>query len=191
MAKYDNIMKYLHLPIQSGSDTVLKKMGRRYSSEEYLSLVNRIRTKIPNIALSTDIIVGFPNETYEEFLDTIKVANLADYTSAFTFIYSPRQGTPAAKLKDDVTYEEKVKRFKELVSALEVNFKKHADEMVGKTFDVLVEGTSKKNKELLSGYPYNMKVIHFKGNESLIGKIVKVKVTESHLYSLIGELVSE
>lgn len=191
MSKYDNIMKYLHLPIQSGSDTVLKKMGRRYSSEEYLSLVNRIRTKIPNIALSTDIIVGFPNETYEEFLDTIKVANLADYTSAFTFIYSPRQGTPAAKLKDDVTYEEKVKRFKELVSALEVNFKKHADEMVGKTFDVLVEGTSKKNKELLSGYPYNMKVIHFKGNESLIGKIVKVKVTESHLYSLIGELVSE
>ena len=191
MAKYDNIMKYLHLPIQSGSDTVLKKMGRRYSSEEYLSLVNRIRTKIPNIALSTDIIVGFPNETYEEFLDTIKVANLADYTSAFTFIYSPRQGTPAAKLKDDVTYEEKVKRFKELVSALEVNFKKHADEMVGKTFDVLVEGTSKKNKELLSGYPYNMKVIHFKGNESLIGKIVKVKVIESHLYSLIGELVSE
>lgn len=191
IAKYDNIMKYIHLPIQSGSDTVLRRMGRRYTSEQYLDLVKRIRSKIPNIALSTDIIVGFPNETYEEFLDTIKVARLADYTSAFTFIYSPRKGTPAAKLIDNVTYDEKVKRFKELVSSLEEDFKKHADEMVGKTFDVLVDGFSKKNKDLLSGYAYNMKIIHFKGEESLIGKIVKVKVTESHVYSLIGELIND
>lgn len=191
IAKYDNIMKYIHLPIQSGNDEVLRRMGRRYNSKVYLDLVKRIREKIPNIALSTDIIVGFPNETYEEFLDTIKVARLADYTSAFTFIYSPRKGTPAARVVDNVTYEEKVKRFKELVSSLEVDFKKHADEMVGKTFEVLVDGESKKDKNMLSGYAYNMKIIHFKGDESLQGKIVKVKVTESHVYSLIGELVND
>ena len=191
IARYDNIMKYIHLPIQSGNDEVLKRMGRRYTSKQYLDLVDRIRAKNPNIALSTDIIVGFPNETYEEFLDTIKVALKADYTSAFTFIYSPRKGTPAARLQDNVTYDEKVKRFKELVDNLEVNFKKHADEMIGKTFEVLVDGESKKNKDLLSGYAYNMKVIHFKGDKSLIGKLVKVKVTESHVYSLIGELVND
>ena len=191
MAKYDNIMKYLHLPIQSGSDSILRKMGRRYTGKQYLDLVGRIRAKIPNIALSTDIIVGFPNESYEEFLETVKVCNKVDYTSAFTFIYSPRKGTPAAKLKDDVPYEEKNKRFQELVKSLEVNFEKHANEMVGKTFEVLVDGESKKNKDMLSGYAYNMKIIHFKGDPSLKGKLVKVKVTKSHLYSLLGELVSE
>ena len=191
MAKYDNIMKFIHLPIQSGSDEVLKRMGRRYTSQEYLDLVDRIRTKIPNIALSTDIIVGFPNETYEDVQKTIDVCLKADYTSAFTFIYSPRKGTPAARLVDDVTYEEKNKRFKELVLALETNFKKHADDMIGKTFEVLVDGESKKNKDVLSGYTENNKVIHFKGDDSLVGKLVKVKVTESHLYSLVGELVNE
>ena len=191
MVKYDNIMKFIHLPIQSGSDEVLKRMGRRYTSQEYLDLVDRIRTKIPNIALSTDIIVGFPNETYEDVQKTIDVCLKADYTSAFTFIYSPRKGTPAARLVDDVTYEEKNKRFKELVLALETNFKKYADDMIGKTFEVLVDGESKKNKDVLSGYTENNKVIHFKGDDSLVGKLVKVKVTESHLYSLVGELVNE
>ena len=184
-------MKYIHLPIQSGNDEVLRRMGRRYTVKEYMDLVDRIRRKIPDIALSTDIIVGFPNETYEEFLDTVKICSMCDYTSAFTFIYSPRNGTPAARLKDDVTYEEKVKRFKELVSALEKNFNKNAEDMVGKTFDVLVDGESKKNKDLLSGYAYNLKVIHFKGDKNLVGKIVKVKVLENHTYSLLGELIDE
>ena len=191
IARHDNIMKYIHLPVQSGSDETLRRMGRRYTSKEYLDLVDRIRNKIPNIALSTDIIVGFPNESYEEFKETVDLVLKADYTSAFTFIYSPRKGTPAARLVDNVTYDEKVKRFKELVDALEINFKKHADEMVGKTFEVLVDGESKKNKNMLSGYAYNMKIIHFKGDESLIGKLVKVKVTESHVYSLIGELIND
>ena len=191
IARHDNIMKYIHLPVQSGSDETLRRMGRRYTSKEYLDLVDRIRNKIPNFALSTDIIVGFPNESYEEFKETVDLALKADYTSAFTFIYSPRKGTPAARLVDNVTYDEKVKRFKELVDALEINFKKHADEMVGKTFEVLVDGESKKNKNMLSGYAYNMKIIHFKGDESLIGKLVKVKVTESHVYSLIGELIND
>lgn len=191
MAKYDNIMKFIHLPIQSGSDDVLKRMGRRYTSQEYLDLVDRIRTKIPNIALSTDIIIGFPNETYDDVKKTIDVALKSDYTSAFTFIYSPRKGTPAARLVDNVTYEEKNKRFKELVSALEVNFKKHADEMVGNVYEVLVDGESKKNKDVLSGYAENNKVIHFKGSPDLVGQLVKVRVTESHLYSLVGELINE
>jgi tRNA-2-methylthio-N6-dimethylallyladenosine synthase len=191
IAKYDNIMKYIHLPVQSGSDSVLKRMARRYTRESYLELVNRIKTRIPNIALSTDIIVGFPNETYEEFLDTVSLCKLVDYTSAYTFIYSPRKGTPAAKLKDDVTYAEKSKRFTELKKSLEVGFLKKAEEMVGKTYKVLVDSPSKKDDSILSGYTENNKVVNFKGDISLIGKIVDVKVTENHLYFLTGELVNE
>ncbi len=189
IAKYPNIMKYLHLPIQSGSDSILRAMGRRYTSEEYLALVNRIKAKVPDMAFSTDIIVGFPNETYEEFLDTVKICDIVKYTSAYTFIYSPRKGTPAARLVDNVTYDEKVKRFKELVKSLEVSFNEKAEEMVGKTLPCLVEGPSKKNEDLLSAYTENMKIVHFKGDKSLIGKIVNIKIKENHLYSLIGELV--
>ena len=191
MAKYDNIMKYLHFPVQSGSNDILRKMGRRYTSEQYLEIVDKIRAKIPNIALSTDIIVGFPNETYEDVQKTIEVALKADYSSAFTFIYSPRNGTPAAKLKDNVSNEEKVKRFKELVKALEINFEKHANEMVGTIQKVLVDGPSKKNKDILSGYTESNKVVNFKGSPDLIGKIINVKITESHVYSLTGEIVNE
>ncbi len=191
MAKHDNIMKFIHLPIQSGSNSVLRRMARRYTREQYLELVNKIRAKIPNMELSTDIIVGFPNETEEEFLDTISLCKEAKYTSAFTFIYSPRVGTPAAKMEDSVSYNEKVSRFKRLVSSLEESFHAYAEAMVGKTHKVLVEEFSKKNKELLTGYTENNKVVHFKGDVSLIGKIVEVKITENHLYSLMGELVDE
>ena len=106
-------MKFIHLPVQSGSDEILRLMNRRYNSKEYLILIDRIRSKIPNIEFSTDIIVGFPNETYDQFKETIDLVQKVHYTSAFTFIYSPREGTPAARLNDNVTYEEKVKRFKE------------------------------------------------------------------------------
>lgn len=189
--KHDNIMKYIHLPVQSGSNEVLKRMARRYTREEYLSLVNRIRTKIPNIALSTDIIVGFPNETYEEFLDTIKLCKEVQYISAYTFIYSARKGTPAAKLIDNVPYSEKSKRFIELKKALEQDFYIKSEEMLNKTYKVLIDGVSKKNKELVSGYTENQKVVNLKGDSSLIGKIVNVKITENHLYFLLGELINE
>lgn len=191
IARYPNIMKYIHLPIQAGNDTVLKQMGRRYSSGEYLALVKRIKDKIPNIALSTDIIVGFPNETYEQFLDTIKVAKEVGYLSAFTFIYSPRVGTPAARIKDNVPYLEKVKRFKELVKKLEIGFDEKAQEMVGQTYSVLVESISKKDETMLTGYTESLKTVNFKGDISLIGKIVNVKILENHLYSLLGELINE
>jgi tRNA-2-methylthio-N6-dimethylallyladenosine synthase len=191
IASHPNIMRYLHLPLQSGSDEVLKRMGRRYTAKEYLKLVEKIKEKIPEMAFSTDIIVGFPNETEEQFLDTVKVCKQVGYTSAFTFIYSPRKGTPAARLVDDVPYEVKSKRLTRLVDELEVGFEEKAEAMVGNTYDVLVQGPSKKDESLLTGISENMKNIHFSGNSSLIGKIVKVKVMENHLYSMMGELVDE
>ena len=191
IAKYDNIMKYIHLPVQSGSDEILRLMGRRYTREKYLSLAREIKEKIPNVALTTDIIVGFPNETYEQFLDTVSLCREVHYDSAFTFIYSPRNNTPAAKIKDNVTAKEKSKRFRELVKVLEEDITKYAEDMVGKTFNVLVEGPSEKDPGMLSGYTEKNKLIHFKGGINLVGKIVKVKILESHTYSMIGELVNE
>jgi len=191
MKKYPNIMKYLHLPVQSGSNSILKAMGRRYTKEEYLALVDRIKEKIPSIALSTDIIVGFPQESEEEFLDTVTLCNEVKYASAFTFIYSPRVGTPASKLKDDVTYETKVKRLEYLVKNIEVSINEFNEKMLNNTYLCLVEGFSKKNKNLLTGYTESMKTVHFEGDESLIGKIVKVKIKENHQYFLLGELVNE
>lgn len=191
IAKHDNIMKYIHLPVQSGSDEILKLMGRRYTAEEYKKLVNLIREKIPGVAISTDIIVGFPNESYEQFLETVEMVKYVKYDSAFTFIYSPRNGTPAAKIKDNVPAKEKSKRFMELVKELEKVIAISSDEMVGKTYAVLVEGVSEKNPEMLSGYTEKNKLVHFKGDVSLVGQIVNVKINESHLYSVLGELVNE
>lgn len=191
IAKYDNIMKCIHLPVQSGNDEVLRLMGRRYTREHYLNLVKEMREKIPGLSLSTDIIVGFPNETEEQFEDTLSLVDIVKYESAFTFIYSPRRGTPAAKINDNVSYADKSRRFKELVKHLEVNIEKDARSYVGGVYKVLVDGTSKTDDNMLSGYTESNKLVHFKGDESLVGKIVKVKILESHTYSLIGELVNE
>ena len=191
IAKHKNIMKYIHLPVQSGNDEILRLMGRRYTSEQYLKLVKEIKNKIPDVALSTDIIVGFPNETYEQFLDTLKIVKEVKYWSAFTFIYSPRNNTPAAKIKDNVTPKEKNRRFQELVKTLEEVIEPINKTLVGKTFPVLVESLSEKNKEMLSGYTEHNKLVHFKGDQSLIGQIVNIKITDSHMYFLNGELVDE
>lgn len=191
IAKHKNIMKYIHLPVQSGNDEILRLMGRRYTSEQYLKLVNEIKTKIPDVALSTDIIVGFPNETYEQFLDTLKIVKEVKYWSAFTFIYSPRNNTPAAKIQDNVTPKEKNQRFQELVKTLEEVIDPINKSLVGKVFPVLVESPSEKNEDLLSGYTEHNKLVHFKGDKKLIGEIVNVKIIESHLYFLVGELVDD
>lgn len=191
IAKHDNIMKYIHLPVQSGSSEVLRLMARRYNREQYLALVNDIKKRIPGIALSTDIIVGFPNETYEQFLETVSLCKEVHYYSAFTFIYSPRNNTPAAKIVDNVSAKEKSKRFRELVDALEEDIMKYSQEMIGKIYSVLVEGVSETDKDMLSGYTEQNKLVHFKGDVSLVGKIVNVKITESHTYSMIGELVND
>lgn len=189
IAKHDNIMKYIHLPVQSGSNEILKLMGRRYSATQYKELVDLIRKKIPDVAISTDIIVGFPNETYEQFLETVEMVKYVQYDSAFTFIYSPRNNTPAAKITDNVTPQEKSKRFKELVKELEKSISVSSSKMIGNTYSVLVEGVSEKNPEMLSGYTEKNKLVHFKGDISLVGQIVNVKINESHVYSLLGELV--
>ena len=191
IAKYENIMKCIHLPVQSGSDEVLRLMGRRYDRNHYLNLVKEMREKIPGLSLSTDIIVGFPNETEEQFQDTLSLVDEVKYESAFTFIYSPRRGTPAAKMVDNVSYSDKSRRFKELVKHLEVNIEKDALSYVGNTYKVLVDGVSKTDENMLSGYTESNKLVHFKGDESLVGKIVNVKINESHTYSLLGELVNE
>lgn len=191
IAKYDNIMNFIHLPVQSGNNEILRQMGRRYTREDYLRLVKEMRSKIPNLMLSTDIIVGFPNETEEQFLDTLSLVDEVKYDSAFTFIYSPRKGTPAAKMKDNVPYSIKQERFQRLLKHLETSISDSSNKMVDNYYPILVDGVSKNNKEMLSGYAENNKLVHFKGDESLIGKIVLVKIKESHTYSLIGELVND
>ena len=134
--------------------------------------------------------MGFPNETDEEFNETLSLVDIVKFESAFTFIYSPRKGTPAAKIKDDVSKETKSKRFSELVKHLEKNIEVYSKNMVGKTYAVLVDGESKTDSDMLSGYTECNKLVHFKGDSSLVGKIVNVKITESHTYSLIGEIVN-
>ncbi len=191
IAKYDSILPFIHLPVQSGNDEVLRRMGRRYTSSQYLELVRKMKSKIKGLALSTDIIVGFPNETEEQFEDTIKMVKEVGYDSAYTFIYSPRVGTPAAMMEDKVDDETKHARFDRLVEAVEEEAIKKAEAMIGNVYSVLVEGASKRNKEVLSGYTETNKLVHFKGDYSLVGTIVKVKIIESHLYSMIGEIINE
>ncbi|MDY6392911.1 MAG: tRNA (N6-isopentenyl adenosine(37)-C2)-methylthiotransferase MiaB [Bacilli bacterium] len=191
IARYPNIMKCIHLPVQSGSDAVLRRMGRRYSREDYLALVKKIRARMPECAITTDIIVGFPNETAEEFEDTLTLCQEVGYDAAFTFIYSPRKGTPAAKIPDNVSDADKHERFMRLVKEIEREVTAHAETMVGKTYDVLVDGPSKKDPGMLSGYTESSKLIHFAGPAALRGHIVKVKVNESHTFSMLGELAED
>lgn len=191
IARYPNIMPAIHLPVQSGNDWILRNMGRRYTSQSYKELVDKMKAKIPDLSLTTDIIVGFPNETEEQFMDTVAMVRYVGYDGCFTFLYSPRVGTPAAKMEDNVSSVDKHRRFTLLLKAVEEEGEKRADAMVGKTFSVLVDGLSKKNESVLSGYAENGKLVHFQGSEDLIGKIVRVHILESHLYSMMGELVHE
>lgn len=187
MANYKNIMPAIHLPLQSGSDDVLRRMGRRYTSKEYMALVDKLRELVPNVAITTDIIVGFPNESDEDFEKTLEVVRYVKYDSAFTFIYSPRVGTPGAKMEDKVSMETKHVRFNKLVDTLAVDIKEKADAYIGKVVPVLVEGYSKKTDAMLTGYTDTLKLVNFKGNKEHVGKIVNVKITDAHTYSLIGE----
>ena len=187
IAKYDNIMPYIHLPLQSGSDCILKLMGRRYTKEDYLTLFNKIKEKVNNVSITTDIIVAFPGETEEDFNDTLDVVNTCKFDSAFTFIYSPREGTPAAKMENKLTEEEKNDRLyklNELVNkyALENNLK-YQDKVV----KVLIEGVGE--KDTLFGYTDTMKLVNVTGDINYIGKIVDVKITDVKTWSLDGIIV--
>lgn len=190
ISKCENIMPYIHLPIQSGSDRILKLMGRKYTKKEYLELVKKIRDKIPGVSITTDIIVGFPGETEEDFLETLEVVNLVKYDLAYTFIFSPREGTPASKMKDETSLEvkkERLNRLNELINkyALESNKK-----MLDKTVDVLITGESLKKGKYM-GYSDNMKLVNVKGDESCLGKIVPVKIMDAKTWSLDGEVVND
>ena len=189
IAKYDNIMPFIHLPLQSGDDDVLKLMGRRYTKESYLALYDKIINTIPNVSVSTDIIVGFPNETDEQFEHTLDVVRYCKYDNAFTFIFSARPGTPASRMKDSIDMETKRKRLAKLNKtwndlALEKN-----KAYVGRTVTVLVDGLSKKNEKVYSGYTDTQKLVNFKGENIQPGDFVEVKITEAKSFSLDGVAV--
>lgn len=188
ISKYENIMPYIHLPLQSGSNKVLKLMGRRYTKEEYLNLVDKIKEKIPNVCLTTDIIVGFPNETDEDFKDTLDVVNYCKYDSAFTFIFSPRIGTPATKMEDNVSIETKEARLQTLNKLINEYSNMNNKKYLGKTVPVLIEGFSSKNNDMLMGYTDTMKLVNVNGSYEYIGKIVDVKITSTKTWSLNGEI---
>ena len=187
ISKCDNIMPYVHLPIQSGSNRILKLMGRKYTTEEYLEIVRKLRDKIPNVSITTDIIVGFPGETNEDFEKTLDIVNKVKYDLAYTFIFSPREGTPAAKMEDNTSLEEKkerLARLNELINnyALESNKK-----MMGKTYNVLILGESDKDNKYM-GYTENMKLVNVKCDSSCVGKIIPVKIVDVKTWSLDGEV---
>lgn len=186
---YPNIMPYVHLPLQSGSDKILKLMGRRYNSSEYKKLFDKLKM-IPNISITTDIIVGFPGETEEDFQETLEMVKYCKYDSAFTFIYSPRVGTPAVKLmeNDRTTIEEKESRLYRLNDLINNYSLESNRKLLNTNQKVLVEGFSSKENELF-GYTETNKLINFKGNETLIGKIINIKVTDAKSFSLDGEII--
>ena len=185
IGKCDNIMPYVHLPIQSGSDRILKLMGRKYTISEYLELVKKIREKIKNVSITTDIIVGFPGETEEDFLKTIDVVNEVKYDLAYTFIFSPREGTPAAKMKDEVSMEEKKERLARLNELINKYALISNEKMKDKTVDVLIISESDK-KDKYMGYTENMKLVNVDCDSEFLGKIIPVKITEAKTWSLDG-----
>ena len=188
ISKYDNIMPYIHLPLQSGSDRILKLMGRRYTKDSYLKLFKKIKDTVPNVSITTDIIVGFPGESDEDFNDTIDVVNKCKFDSAFTFIFSPREGTPASKMEDDTPFSEKEDRLYRLNKIVN-NYSKEANKKyLGKTVKVLLEGESSKDGALM-GYTDTMKLVNVKGSKKLIGKIVDVKIIDVKSFSMDGEIL--
>ena len=190
IAKYPNIMPYIHLPLQSGSSKILKLMGRRYTKEEYLNLFDKMKKEIPNVAISTDIIVGFPNETEEDFKETLEVVNHCKYDGAYTFIFSPRVGTPAAKMEDNTPLKEKEERLQRLNALVNKYARENNEKYQDKIVPVLIEGYSDKGGKLM-GYTDTMKLVNVVGDSSSIGSIVPVRITEVKTWSMEGEVVSD
>ncbi len=183
----ENVCEHIHLPLQSGSNQILKLMNRKYTREKYISIVNTIKREIPNASITTDIIVGFPNETEKDFVDTLEMVKKVGFDSAFTFLYSTRKGTPAAKMENQIPDDIKRNRFKRLLDTLyPINLEKNR-ELVNKTYKILVEGTSKNDNSMLTGRTRTNKLVHFKGDRELIGEIVDVKINEAKTWSLTGE----
>ena len=188
IAREEKISKCVHLPLQSGSTEILRRMNRKYSKEQYLELAEKMRKKIPGVLFTTDIIVGFPGETEEDFLDTMDVVRKVRYYSAFTFVYSRRVGTPADKMEDQVDEKIKSERIGRLIELVNQILEEENTKLVGTVQKVLVEGYSKTNEAMLTGRTDGGKVVNFNGEEELIGKMVELKITEQRKWYLTGEM---
>ncbi|QUW21911.1 tRNA (N6-isopentenyl adenosine(37)-C2)-methylthiotransferase MiaB [Sporosarcina sp. Marseille-Q4063] len=189
LAKGGNLVEHIHLPVQSGSTSILKIMGRIYSREEYLELVRKIKAAIPDVSLTTDIIVGFPNETDEQFEETMTLYKEVGFETAYTYIYSPRDGTPAEKMADNIPMEVKKERLQRLNKLVNDYSLKAMKQFEGQLVEVLVEGESKRNDEVLSGYTRKNKLVNFRAPKDVIGKLVHVKITDAKTWSLDGEFI--
>ena len=189
LATEKKVCKQLHLPVQSGSSRILKLMNRKYTREGYLDIIKKVKERVPDIVLTTDIITGFPGETNEDFEETLSLLSEVRYDLIFSFIYSKRKGTPAAEMPDVLTDEEKHRNFDRMIELQNVISKEKNDLYFGKVEEVLVEGQSKTNPEFLSGRTSGGKIVNFKGDLSLVGEIVNVKITETKTWSLGGEII--
>lgn len=188
MASEDKICKQLHLPIQCGSDRILKLMNRRYTKDKYMQIVKKVRKAMPNIVLTTDIIVGFPGETNEDFEETLKVLKEVEYDTIFSFIYSKRVGTPAAEMEDVLTDEEKHRNFDKMLAVQNEISRRKNDLYLDTVQKVLVESRSKTSDKTMTGRTDGGKVVNFAGGEELVGRMVNVKITSAQTWSLFGEL---
>ncbi len=189
MAEEEKICNQLHLPVQSGSDRILKMMNRKYTSEQYLDIIKKVKEAIPDIVLTTDIIVGFPGETNEDFERTIDILKEVEYDTIFSFIYSKRVGTPAAEMEDCLTQEEKHRNFDRMLEVQnEISARKNK-EYEGTVQKILVEGVSKNNENTLTGRTEGGKVVNFAGDISLLGQMVNVKITKAQTWSLFGDII--
>ncbi len=184
----EKICEHFHLPVQSGSDRILKAMNRRYTREQYLDLINIIKEEIPGVALTSDIIVGFPGESEDDFLATIDLLEKARFDNAFSFLYSPRRNTAAAGFTETLTRKDKEDRLQRLNDVQNRISKEINESLADQIVELLVEGESKGNPEILTGRTRTNKLVHFKNSENLTGKLVQVKITETRTWNLIGEL---
>lgn len=187
IAECDKVCKLVHLPLQSGSTNMLKIMNRRYTKESYLELVEKMKKRIKNLTLSTDIIVGFAGETEEDFEDTLDVVKKVGFEQVYMFIYSIREGTPGARMENQVPEEIKHKRFDRLKELVESQIEENNTKYIGTTQKVLVEGTSKNNEKMLTGRTDSNKVVIFEGNKEDINKIIELKIVSEHMWYLKGE----
>jgi tRNA-2-methylthio-N6-dimethylallyladenosine synthase len=187
--EFENLCNWVHLPVQSGSDRILKSMRRGHTIDNYKKRIDKIKNSSRNIALSTDMIVGFPGETDEDFRDTLKLAEYCQFDSAYMFKYSPRPGTPAFEMEDDVSEEEKKSRFIELEKVVKKSQKRAFENKIGTNLEVLTEKVSNRNKEHLNGHTTCHKVVNFKGDSKLLGKIVNIKITEVKTNTLYGQIL--
>lgn len=189
IASSEKICRHFHLPLQSGSNRILEKMNRHYTREKYLDIVRKLKEAVPDISLTTDIIVGFPGETEEDFEDTMDMVRQVRFDSAFTFIYSKRTGTPAAAMEDQIPEDVVKERFDRLLQLVQNIGREESGKDVNKTLSVLVEEVNRQDPEMVSGRLSNNNIVHFKGSESLIGQIVNVHLTESKGFYYLGEQV--